>query len=392
MNFALLGDAPEVLPLIRAIGATTQHQVTACFDADDLADRCPPAMQSVSIEAIRSDPGIEAVIVASDRTETLADALMLAEAGKSLLVLPLYGQDLGVIYEMSLVKADAPITLFPIWPLREHPLVVHLRQMLDEGELGAVQYLELNRVLAPDGDAAQPQLLTKRQIDGAFLADVDLLRDLGGDYSNVTTLQTGREEGLSSLTTTLACDQAPQATWTVKAGSQGSWQLTVAGMRSTAVLSGDPSVSSLTLEAEGPDFEFPRQTVAEDWGPAVLASFLAAHERSDDSQPQWDDIQRGMELLQATDRSLRRKRTIELYFEAHSERSNFKTQMTAIGCCLIMFTLLGVVLVLVGGQAGLAPRIMAVLRIAVFAPLGIFLLLQFLLVLTKPAAKQRRAT
>ncbi len=392
MNFALLGDAPEVLPLICAIGATTQHQVTACFDADDLADRCPPAMQSVSIEAIRSDPGIEAVIVASDRTETLADALMLAEAGKSLLVLPLYGQDLGVIYEMSLVKADAPITLFPIWPLREHPLVVQLRQMLDEGELGAVQYLELNRVLVPDGDAAQPQLLTKRQIDGAFLVDVDLLRDLGGDYSNVTTLQTGREEGLSSLTTTLACDQAPQATWTVKAGSQGSWQLTVAGMRSTAVLSGDPSVSSLTLEAEGPDFEFPRQTVAEDWGPAVLASFLAAHERSDDSQPQWDDIQRGMELLQATDRSLRRKRTIELYFEAHSERSNFKTQMTAIGCCLIMFTLLGVVLVLVGGQAGLAPRIMAVLRIAVFAPLGIFLLLQFLLVLTKPAAKQRRAT
>ncbi|WP_339911616.1 hypothetical protein, partial [Symmachiella dynata] len=176
-----------------------------------------------------------------------------------------------------------------------------------------------------------------------------------------------------------------------KVDREETWQLKVAGMRSTAVLSGNPTDSSLTLQADGPDFELSQQTAEDDWGPAVLASFLAARD-NDASEPKWEAIQRGMELMHATDRSLRRKRTIELFFEAHSERSNFKTQMTAIGCCLIMLTLLGVIVVLVGGQAGLPPVVMSVLRVAVFAPLGIFLLLQALYVLAKPAAPAQPAS
>ncbi len=388
MNFALLGDAPEVQPLLRAICATPEHQVTALYKANDSAGCCPAAVDCPSIQAVQQDSTIEAVIVASESDEVLKAAREMAEAGKSLLVLPLYGQDLGVIYELSLVTADEPITLFPIWPLRQHPLVVQLRQLLDEGELGVVQYLELNRTLVPASDNAQSPFLTKSQVDRAFLADIDLLRDLGGNYSLVTTLRTGTDEALSSLITTLACDQAPQATWMAKVDQEETWQLKVAGMRSTAVLSGNPAESSLTLQADGPDFELPQQTAEDDWGPSVLASFLAARD-NDASEPKWEDIQRGMELMHATDRSLRRKRTIELFFEAHSERSNFKTQMTAIGCCLIMLTLLGVIVVLVGGQAGLPPVVMSVLRVAVFAPLGIFLLLQALYVLAKPAATKR---
>lgn len=390
MNFALLGDAPEVRPLLRTICATPEHQVTAFYKADHLTDHCPAATNYPSIQTLKQDTNIEAVIVASGDTEIMTAAREMAEAGKSLLVLPLYGQDLGVIYELSLVTADEPITLFPIWPLRQHPLVVQLRQLLDDGELGVVQYLELSRTLLPASDHSQSPFLTKPQVDHAFLADVDLLRDLGGNYSQVTTLRTGTDDALSSLTTSLACDQAPQATWMAKVGQEETWQLKIAGMRSTAVLSGNPANSSLTLQAGGPDFELPQQTAGDDWGPAVLASFLAARD-NDASEPKWEDIQRGMELMHTTDRSLRRKRTIELFFEAHSERSNFKTQMTAIGCCLIMLTLLGVVVVLVGGQAGLPPAIMSVLRIAVFAPLGIFLLLQALFVLTKPAAPVRPA-
>jgi hypothetical protein len=217
-----------------------------------------------------------------------------------------------------------------------------------------------------------------------FLADVDLLRDLGGNYSQVTTLRTGTDAALSSITTTLGSDQAPQANWTAKVGTENSWRLTISGMRSTAVLTGDPAAAALTLEVEGPDLSLPTQSAQEDWGPAVLRSFEVAADNNP-AQPNWEDLQRGMELMYATDRSLRRKRTIELFFEAHTERSNFKTQMTAIGCGVILFTLFGMIMVLVGGEAGLPVGVMKILRIAVFAPLGIFLLLQILLVLTKPA-------
>jgi len=390
MNFAVLGDAADVGPLLRAIGAASEHRLTAYAQADRLEGEIraadPDATRCESVDALRRDDSFEALIVAGAAKPLLDAAREMAEAGKSLLLAPLSEQDLGVVYELSLVTADKPITLFPIFPLRTHPLVTQLREMLDEGELGAVQYLELERTLRPVGGAGP---LTKRATDAAFLADVDLLRDLGGNYNQVTTLLTGTNEAVAAITTTLGSNQAPQATWRAKAGSEDSWQLTIAGMRSTALLTGEPAQSSLTLSAEGADFSFPSTSQRADWGPETLAAFQAAV-AGDRAAPNWEDMQRGMELMSATDRSLKRKRTIELFFEAHSERSTFKTQMTAIGCSLIMLTLLGVIAALVGGQAGLPPTVMSILRILVFAPLGIFLLLQLLLVFTKPASPSPR--
>ena len=110
----------------------------------------------------------------------------------------------------ALMQTDAPITLFPIWPLRVHPLVVKLRKMLDEGQFGPVQYLELEREITPAAATAPLRWLTSEEIDRAFLADVDLLRDLGGDYNLVTALRTGDEDQIASATTTLA---SPRPSW-----------------------------------------------------------------------------------------------------------------------------------------------------------------------------------
>jgi hypothetical protein len=54
-------------------------------------------------------------------------------------------------------------------------------------------------------------------------------------------------------------------------------------------------------------------------------------------------------------RSLKRRRTIDLHFESTSERSQFKTQMTAIGCGVLTWSLLGTCLGLVIGSV-LDPR------------------------------------
>lgn len=388
MNFALLGDAPEIIPLVRAISAASDHALTAiCCTAglqDALGEVGSELKHYASIETLVRDASFDALIVAGENSEAMDAAKQVAEAGQSVLVLPSPGQDLGVIYELSLMQADAPIALFPIWPLRVHPLVVKLRKMLDEGELGPVQYLELEREITPTATAAPLRWLTSEDIDRAFLADVDLLRDLGGDYNHVTSLRTGDEEQIASATTTLSSPQSPQATWTVKAGAEAKWKLTVAGMRATAVLTGDPAASVLTLEIDGPELSLPEETAGNDWGSPMLEAFLTST-AGESGQAVWDDLQRGFEIMHATHRSLRRKRTVELFFEAHSERSNFKTQMTAAGCCLIMLTLFGMILVLVGGQMGLSPMLMKIARFILFAPLGVFLLLQFLLLLAKPA-------
>jgi hypothetical protein len=102
---------------------------------------------------------------------------------------------------------------------------------------------------------------------------------------------------------------------------------------------------------------------------------------------------RAFELVEAAHRSRVRRRTIDLYFDTPSERSNFKTQMTAIGCGVLMFTLLGMLLTLALGAAanefGLPAGVMKIARLAVFAPLLVFLAMQLLLLVAKPSASGR---
>ena len=67
-------------------------------------------------------------------------------------------------------------------------------------------------------------------------------------------------------------------------------------------------------------------------------------------RPDWTDLTRDFEVLDAVRRSLARRRTIDLHFETTSERSLFKTQMTAIGCGVLLLTLFAFVGVLFLGS------------------------------------------
>ncbi len=69
----------------------------------------------------------------------------------------------------------------------------------------------------------------------------------------------------------------------------------------------------------------------------------------------WADAVRAFDLLDAARRSLKRRRTVELQFESTSERSQFKTHMTTIGCGLLLFTMFGLIGLLFAGRM-LDPR------------------------------------
>jgi hypothetical protein len=109
----------------------------------------------------------------------------------------------------------------------------------------------------------------------------------------------------------------------------------------------------------------------------------------------WEDVVRVFEWFDACEHSLERRRTIELHSEPASERTVFKTQMTAIGCGLLMATLLLALVYLAVGAAIGDPKeapqwvLMAfgVLRLLVFAPLALFLIAQLLLPLTRTPRK-----
>jgi hypothetical protein len=96
-----------------------------------------------------------------------------------------------------------------------------------------------------------------------------------------------------------------------------------------------------------------------------------------------------VELLAATQESLRRRRTIDVLFEAPSERNLFKSHMTAAGCGLLLLTPVLVVLYLLVAAAFPLPEWLKIgLVILVFAPFGLFLLLQALVWITRPSAAE----
>jgi hypothetical protein len=96
-----------------------------------------------------------------------------------------------------------------------------------------------------------------------------------------------------------------------------------------------------------------------------------------------------MELIEATGQSIRRRRTVDLYFDMTSERSQFKTQMSALGCGVLVLTLVLVILVLLMSEVlNLDPRARTWATMLAFGPLFLFLALQSLIVLARPSVSE----
>ncbi|MBC8113952.1 MAG: hypothetical protein H7062_06220, partial [Candidatus Saccharimonas sp.] len=310
-------------------------------------------------------------------------------AGQSILFLPQAAQGSTFLYEMGLIRDDNRVRLLPALVHRRDRALVRLRDVLRAGSLGTVQLIQFEReVNGPSPTGALPQAV----VNAALLPDLDLLRWLSGDYDQVTALRTGAaNEAVLMQTVTLAGRGLPEATWHIQSTS-------------------DTEVSRLTIHAERGRAVVERDPVSNEWvltepgGAKVIGSRVAAARElldefaasltSDNTSAQWPELVKVFETLDATQRSVTRRRTIELHFEPMSERATFKTQMTAMGCGVLVTTLLLLLAYL--AIASLVPlpgevpdgweiaRVgLHIARMLVFAPLAIFLVLQLLYPLTR---------
>lgn len=390
MHFGVIGDHREAFPLLRAILNDPRHELTSAGPIEGVS--LPARLRRAARwEDLLVDPHIDAIIVAGGTAEILDAARQLAAAGKSLAVYPHLGQGASFVYELSLARDESPLVLFPVLPLRVHPLAGKLRELIREERLGRLVHLQLDHFV-PRQPGLGAALASPEDIDAAFLHDADLLRSVGGEFDQVTAVRSGISSAgtVATASVTLAGDRATQAVWNCQAtDGEPHWRFTVTGEKGHATLSGANDPATLALETVLDESPRQAEKLTADYGPAVLFQLMSALEGKP-TQPNWVDAVRIFELLDATHRSLRRRRTIDLHFEAPSERGIFKTQMTALGCGILLLTLLGVLGVLALGavapQLGLPATVIHIARIAVFAPLGIFLALQLLLFLTRPPA------
>lgn len=412
MRFALTGNDPVALSVARAAAAHPVHEL-ACRVESQLASGAAPLVAPGlrycrSWEDLLADSEIDAVIVGETGEEGRQAIRQLVQAGKIVLFGPDLTQPMEFFYELALLEGESPGRLFPLLALRAHPAVVELRQALERQALGRLRHVRLERQIAVGADGAGPPSLTVPVIERALLSDADLLRTLCGAYDQVTASRSGdAAQGYSLASVTLGSASAPQAVWTAAAAQTGNqWRLTLSGDSGSAVLEGDPEAGPLALSIESSRENLALEEQNDEPGEQLLEAFtasLSAARPTDDTANEaeregegqgparpslWHELARSVELVEAVERSVRKRRTIDVHFESPSERGMFKTQMTAVGCSLLVFTLMGVVVYLVAAAAIPMPALVKQVLVAlIFLPLGIFLAAQLLLFVTRPAGR-----
>jgi hypothetical protein len=349
MRFALLGHSSSAIPLLDAIAASDDHSVTVLAELDDAElsarlQQFPSARVVDSWEEVLTESKVDRVIVAGDYEGVTTGARQIATERIPVLLCPQAGQGSAFVYGLSLVHDDNQVPLFPINGFWAESICRELEAKIKDESLGEVSLLRLERSIEPlDSDQ---ELLTQPDVDHALLGDVMLLRKMAGAFNRVTAVYTGVDgEKLSQATVTLAGEEIPEATWT---GSIGSplWKLTVVGSDATATLTLDSVAGDHQLVINPKAGERITINADQEASRQLLIDQATAEETT---LADWQETIRSFETVEATHASLRRRRTIDLYFETTSERSIFKSQMTAAGCGLIMLTLFGLVAFLLLG-------------------------------------------
>ena len=397
MRFALLGDSPVATAVALAAALDSESQLvrwcgrTPAPPAKFL--HLPGLRAAAHWEELLTDADVDAVIVAESDESWQPAVRQLLQVGKAVLVPPELVQSAGFFYELALFDGESPGKLFPLLDLRGHPLVTELQRLISERRLGGIRHVQFERTISTTNAArnqASAGLMSHHELTSAILIDADLLRALFGAYDQVTASRSGdASAGFSLATVTLAGGGAPQAVWTaVGTAAPAGWKLTLFGETGNAVLEGlsradEAAGLSLRLTVNQPEQAPAVTETTADAGGWLLEQFEA-------SAPLWSELACAVELVDAVERSVRRRRTIDVYFETPSERGLFKTQMTAVGCSLLMLTFVAVVLYLVFEASIDMPQIVRqILVVLIFAPLGIFLVLQLLLFVARPASSEK---
>jgi hypothetical protein len=109
------------------------------------------------------------------------------------------------------------------------------------------------------------------------------------------------------------------------------------------------------------------------------------------SGTRWDEVCRALEITDAVQRSVQRRRTIELYHEQVTEHETFKSMMAAGGCGMLLWVLLVLLMVGIVDGLRLPLREMEIWRLwpaLLVAPLATFLALQLLQLVFPGKAKR----
>lgn len=288
-------------------------ELIAGIDADDHANRHTATSSDV--------PDLpDLVVLAGSNESDLAIALHLLESGRPLILIAGPHLTSAIVHRLGLISEESGIPV-RCWL----PSVARL----DDRQLPEKQTLRLDR--AANGS-----------LKDLLFDDLALLCHLAGRFDQVTATLG------PTATVTLGTTDNRTATWTLRP---------TAGAETATLLIDDQSI----------DLDEPAsRDSGNEWKTVV----------SGDGHMPFESLVDLVEAFEAIEDSARRRRTIDLHHEPTSERTVFKSQMTTVGCLLLMLTLLGLMALLGLGaildptstRAGRATRVGFLVAEAAFRP------------------------
>jgi predicted dehydrogenase len=307
-----------------------------------------------------------------------------AAEGLAIICLHPPGPDSEAYYQVALSRAETGAVIVPDLPLRLHPGVTVMRKAERTGELGAFRGVKIESPSAAEG------------IDLACVVVprlVDVVRALLGEIEAVTA--TGDPPGEHpdlELVVQLRAALSRRAELRIWSGPEEPSRLSLLGSGGSLTLEFDARLQQPARLIRRSSSSVETVIPLGPWDPheaifAVLTASRAPRAGPDLPSPSLHDATRAMELAEATVRSLRRGRTVDLYYEPITEDATFKSVMTSTGCMIFLAALAILPLALAGPPLGFHWTI----YIAYLIPpiLAIFVVLQILrLAVRRPSASE----
>lgn len=368
MIFSIVGNLTSALPLMQQIRADRQHDFGSCCLSGDLAAAIAQDTMALRLESQPENaflaPDVDIVVLALDDAEQILQLTRSAsQSERHVLVIapPTISTAFG--FELHLLLDESSRAIIPLLGrMRFADLPANRLMLHDDVAMtpASAQQIVIEQSIVSD----EPALLRSQQLEA-----LDCVGALGLKYTQITAIESRATNGtlisrLLTLGMSAVSEQSlPPTTITIRthpAAGGAAMSVQIIGLDGTTVA---PVVHDI------PDL-LPRIALLCESRPLCTAAMEA--------------FSTALELSDAVDKSLRRRRTVDVYFDSGSERNVFKSQMTAIGCGVLTWTLLGMIVFLTAAQVlELPPAVLHLGRILWIAPVVLFLAVQLLLPLTR---------
>jgi predicted dehydrogenase len=348
MNVLILGNGREESAWAAWLLATDDHRLIAVFPgfADPSLMDIPRASD---LDDALARAGVDTVIVGGPIEERGEFLRRTAAEGLSIICLHPPGADSEAYYQVALSRAETGAVIVPDLPLRLHPGMEALRQIVNRGELGTFRGLRFE-VPCADEEVDLARVVFARSIDAihSIIGEIEALTATGDPDGERPDLE---------LVVQLRAAEGRRAEFRTWSGPDEPSRLTVTTANGSLALEIDPAPahSSRLIRRTPSDGEKVQELHPFDPHPAIF-NILTESRRlrgaPDSPSPNLHDGTRAMEVVEATARSLRRGRTVDLHYEPISEESNFKSVMTSTGCMILVGALFAVLIALSGPPLG----------------------------------------